>query len=588
MAKPSSFALIAVIQSLLLFSGQTVLGTVAVSAASAQVKEEKAESFADLVDRYFDFCFAMSPNWGSQAGFHQYDRMVEDFSPAAIKKNIEKLKVFETRFDAPYPGLSRSEKLDLEMLRAAVKAQLFDLTQYQSYVIDPDKYSSYVGDCVFTLVKRDFAPLPQRLESAICRMEAVPAVLDCARVNLKAERVPKIYAEIALEQIPGTIEMFKTTIPQAFASVKDPVLQARFEKARQKVVASLTDYEKFVRSSILPKCKESFAIGKDYFAKKLLYEEMEDEALDSLLARGYKELARLKGRFTEVAAEIDASKTPSEVFSSIASDHPQARQLISSTSACLDRLARFCEDRKIVSLPVCEKLTVAETPAFERALTFASMDTPGPYEKTAKEAYYYVTPAEADWDAKRVEEHLRFYSYADIINTSVHEAYPGHYVQFLWVKNAPSKVRKLIGCSSNAEGWAHYCEEMMLENGLTISGEAPDRKLTMVQLHDALLRVCRYIVGIEMHTKGMTFKQGVAFFMKEGFMEEANALRETKRGTKDPTYLVYTLGKLKILSLRDEYKTKVGPAFTLQDFHDRFLKCGFPPLKIVRSEVLGE
>jgi uncharacterized protein (DUF885 family) len=194
---------------------------------------------------------------------------------------------------------------------------------------------------------------------------------------------------------------------------------------------------------------------------------------------------------------------------------------------------------------------------------------------------------------------MRFFSYADLINTSVHEAYPGHYVQFLWVKHAPSKVRKLLGCSSNAEGWAHYCEQLMIEQGLpassSVSGDKEknleqkkleQKRLELVQIHDALLRVCRYIVGIEMHTRGLSYEKGREFFIKEGFMEKANAERETKRGTKDPTYLVYTLGKLKIIALKAEYQAKMGDKFDQKDFHDRFLKCGFPPLKIVRTEVL--
>jgi uncharacterized protein (DUF885 family) len=194
---------------------------------------------------------------------------------------------------------------------------------------------------------------------------------------------------------------------------------------------------------------------------------------------------------------------------------------------------------------------------------------------------------------------MRFFSYADLVNTSVHEAYPGHYVQFLWVKHAPSKVRKLLGCSSNAEGWAHYCEQLMIEQGLPASSsESGDKeknleqkkleqkRLELVQIHDALLRVCRYIVGIEMHTRGLSYDKGREFFINEGFMEKANAERETKRGTKDPTYLVYTLGKLKIIALKAEYQAKMGDKFDQKDFHDRFLKCGFPPLKIVRTEVL--
>jgi uncharacterized protein (DUF885 family) len=170
-----------------------------------------------------------------------------------------------------------------------------------------------------------------------------------------------------------------------------------------------------------------------------------------------------------------------------------------------------------------------------------------------------------------------------IVSTAVHEVYPGHYTQFLWLSRVPTKVRKLIGCSTNAEGWAHYSEQMMLDEGY---GNG-DLKLRLGQLQDALLRNARYIVGIEMHTGKMTYEQGIGFFVKEGYQTRANGERETKRGASDPTYLYYTLGKLQILKLRADYKTMKGPAFDLREFHDSFMQQGFPPIKIVRRALLG-
>ena len=181
-----------------------------------------------------------------------------------------------------------------------------------------------------------------------------------------------------------------------------------------------------------------------------------------------------------------------------------------------------------------------------------------------------------------------------VISTAIHEAYPGHYVQFLWVQRAPDKVRQLLGCGTNAEGWAHYTEQMMLDEGYGRTSGVPEEKdaaflkLRLGQLQDALLRNARYVVGIRMHTGDMTFDQGVAFFEKEGYQTHANALRETKRGTRDPTYLVYTLGKLQILKLREDYRKKAGASFRLQEFHDSFLRQGFPPVKIIRRAMLGD
>ena len=218
-----------------------------------------------------------------------------------------------------------------------------------------------------------------------------------------------------------------------------------------------------------------------------------------------------------------------------------------------------------------------------RALTTASMDTPGPYEKVAKEAFFNVTLPEKTWDAKQTEEYLEGFNRGTIISTAVHEVYPGHYVQFLWIAHAPTKVRKLLGCSSNAEGWAHYTEQMMLDEGY---GKG-DLKLRLGQLQDALLRNARFIAGIQMHTGKMTMEQAVEFFVKEGYQVRPVAEKEAKRGTSDPTYLVYTLGKLEILKLREDYKTMKGDKYTLQGFHDAFLQQGYPPVKIVRRALLG-
>jgi uncharacterized protein (DUF885 family) len=219
-----------------------------------------------------------------------------------------------------------------------------------------------------------------------------------------------------------------------------------------------------------------------------------------------------------------------------------------------------------------------------RALTTASMDTPGPYENVAKEAFFNVTLPDTGWPAKDVEEYMEGFNRGTIISTAVHEVFPGHYMQFLWLKQVPTKVRKLSGCSSNAEGWAHYTEQMMLDEGY---GNG-DRKLRLGQLQDALLRNARFIVGIKMHTGQMTFDEAVEFFVKEGYQVRPVAEKEAKRGTSDPTYLVYTLGKLQILKLREDYKKKKGAQFSLQEFHDSFIKQGTPPIKIVRRAMLGD
>jgi Bacterial protein of unknown function (DUF885) len=269
----------------------------------------------------------------------------------------------------------------------------------------------------------------------------------------------------------------------------------------------------------------------------------------------------------------------------------------------LGGLKEFIESKKIITIPSPIPPIVQETPPFARALTFASMDTPGPFEKKATEAFFNVTLPEPGWKPQEVEEHMAGFNYGTVISTAVHEVYPGHYTQFLWVPQAPSKVRKLLGANSNAEGWAHYCEQMMLDEGYGTGGElAPSQlvpgesvpeskrflKLRLGQLQDALLRNARFIVGLQMHTGKMTYEEGVDFFVKEGYQSRSNGERETRRGTSDPTYLYYTLGKLEILRLRDDYRKKMGSKYSLEEFHNRFMKEGFPPIKMIRRTMLGD
>ena len=256
-------------------------------------------------------------------------------------------------------------------------------------------------------------------------------------------------------------------------------------------------------------------------------------------------------------------------------------------------LIQFIQEKHIADIPSQVRPILEETPPFLRATTTASMDTPGPFEKVSTEAYFNVTLPGSHDTPQQIEEHMEEFNRGTIISTAVHEAYPGHYLQFLWVPRAPSKVRKLLGASSNAEGWAHYCEQMMLDEGYGQPGtgarDARDAKMIRLgQLQDALLRDARFVVGIQMHTGHMTFDQAVRVFVEEGYQTHAGGLVETKRGTADATYLYYTLGKLQILKLRTDLQKKEGAHFSLEQFHDDFLKQGFPPIKIVRRALLGD
>lgn len=540
------------------------------------------KSFSELADKYFEFGFSHNPDAATVLGIHKYDALAPDYSASAIKEEIDALKSFRKQFESlKTDDFSAQTKIDQRLILGDINSRLLTLEQLKFTERDPDMYSSDSSSMIYNLMTRDFAPLTERLKLVIEREKKIPVILQAGKANLK--NPPKIYTEVALEQLPGIIDFFKTSVPEAFKSVSDQNLQTEFKKANDDVIAQLKDYQDFLKNEVLPRSNGSFAFGSDVYSKKLLYDEGVSTSIDQLLADGDAELKRLQKDFIETAKQIDPSKSPQDVFTAISSDHPEPQKLISSVSGVLSMLKNYCTDKNIVTVPKEDDLHVGETPPFMRALSFASMDSPGPFENKAKEAYYYVTLPEPNWSAERTEEHMRSFCKYDLLNTSVHEAFPGHYVQGLWNRTAPSKTTKIIGCNSNIEGWAHYTEQMMVEQGL--DNNNPKLKLTMI--HDALLRCCRYMVGIKMHTKGMSMDEGIEYFVKEGYTEKANAERETKRGTKDATYLVYTLGKMQILALRDDYKKEKGDAYTLKDFHDRFLATGCPPISIIREIMLG-
>jgi uncharacterized protein (DUF885 family) len=543
--------------------------------------QETAGQFHRLVDEYFDDYFRHHPTAATSAGTHDLDGELEDYSHTAVQARVTSLNRFTERFALIAPAsLDAQSAGDWELVTQHIQAELLALEQIRPWEKDPDRYSSGVSESVFVIIKRKFAPARERLRSVIARERQMPRMFDDARKNLN--NPPRVFTEIALEQLPGIIDFFRNDVPAAFQDVQDAPLQAEFQAANRAVVDALIDYEGFLKDNLLPRSTGDFRIGLDNYRKKLLFEEMVDTPLERLLELGYADLRANQESLTRTAAKLDPDRTPREILADMEKDHPPPERLLDSFRDVLGGLRQFVTEHKIVTLPSPVPPILEETPPFMRALTFASMDTPGPFEATAKEAYFNVTLPEPAWPREKIEEHMAAFNRGTIISTAIHEAYPGHYTQFLWVQRAPSKVRKLLGCDSNAEGWAHYAEQMMLDEGYG----AGDLGLRLGQLQDALLRNARFIVGIEMHTGPMTYEQGIEFFVREGYQTRANAERETKRGTSDPTYLVYTLGKLEIMKLREDYRKLRGDQFTLQEFHDKLLGQGFPPIKLLRRALL--
>jgi uncharacterized protein (DUF885 family) len=566
---------------------------ITLSLANAEAQTTASVQWNALVDEYFDqVFFAFSPTAGTSAGLHQYDAQLEDYSRAGTMRQIAALHKFEKRVTAVDPqSLDDTAAADRQIILSNIRGTLLGLETIRLWEKNPDNYSSGITNSVYVIMSRKFASDDDRLRSVVAREQRMPAALAEARNNLK--NPPRVYTEIALEQLPGIIAFFQTDVPSAFANATNAEIKAAFAQSNAAVIAALQDYEKWLKTDLLAGSGGDFRIGAETFSKKLLYDEMVDTPLDRLLEIGTADLRANQAKFNRIAKEVDANKTPRQVLDDLGATHPAPDKLLQSFRDTFDGLIAFINEKHIVTIPSKVRPTVQETPPFMRAITTASMDTPGPFEKVATEGYFNVTlPAPGD-TPEEISGRMAEFNRGTIVSTAVHEAYPGHYIQFLWTPMAVSKVRKLLGANSNAEGWAHYCEQMMLDEGYGQPGAgaaniSDARLIRLGQLQDALLRDARFVVGIQMHRGKMTFDEAVDFFVKEGYQTHESGVIETKRGTSDPTYLYYTLGKIEILKLREDLKQKQGAAFSLQKFHDDFLRQGFPAIKIVRRAMLGD
>jgi hypothetical protein len=543
-----------------------------------------ASSYPELVKAYIDGGFRSHPSQATSAGLHDYDARLDDVSPAAHAAEAKRLKATLAGLDAIDPAsLSASDRDDRDVLIGQIKGALLYEERVPTWRTNPDPYLQLATSSVFTLVQRDFAPLPERMRSAIARERQIPAMLATAKRNLQGS--PRAFVEIALQNIDGAVEFFKTGAPAAFTTVADPALQRDFAKANNAVLKAIGDYGHFLKIDLLPKAHGNFALGAEALSEHLADFELVDVPLDRLREVAWSHLRAEQAVFAETAHKVDPTGTLDTAIAKLQSDHPAADGLVAEASKELAGLKQFIQDHKILTIPPELDLHVDETPGFARALVIAEFDPPGPLEQHAREAFYYVTPPSATLTPKQVDDYLGAFDYSDFLITSTHEVWPGHYMQFLSQKAHPewSIVRKLAGAESTTEGWAQDTEQMMTDAGL--GDGAPLLKLG--QLEEALLRDCRMVAALEMHTHGMSVEDATKLFVKECYVPEPAARPEAYRGTSDPGYLTYTLGKLAILKLREDYKQKMGDKFSLAEFHDRFLAAGLVPLPIIRREMLG-
>jgi len=410
-------------------------------------------------------------------------------------------------------------------------------------------------------------------------LRAVPAYLDSVRDLLEPPFAKPVLGQ-TIEAYLGVAGFYRGDVTEFAKANLDADGSGEATQAAESAAAAIDAMVGYLRAHETT-ANDDFAIGTERYATMLSLGEMVDFPLSQIEAAGERELRRHQALVREAAEHIAPGKPLAEAIAVVTKDHPAADRLIDETREMLEEIRSFTIDHNIVSVISDVRVQVRETPAFMR-WAFAAMDGPGPFEQVATESFYYVTPVETHWTAEQAEEWLSNFNYATLKIISVHEAYPGHYVHFLRHAHAPSAVSKVFGAYSFWEGWAHYCEEMFLEAGY---GDG-DPKLQLAMAQEALVRACRLLCSLRMHTQGQTLAESERFFQREAFMEELPATKEALRGTFDPGYLNYTLGKLLITKLRADWQAEQGTTYSLKAFHDELLSHGGPPVPLLRKHML--
>jgi uncharacterized protein (DUF885 family) len=541
-----------------------------------------SEPLPHFVDDLLGYLHETHPTYATLDGVHAHDDLLEDLSRAAIEAEAHALAGYLRRLDEITPeGLTGIERLEHRMLASHVRARMFELEDVRTWEKNPQFYadivaSSLAGQALFT-----HAPAPDRARRVLSKLRQIPRLVQAARDNVKDP--PGIFVKVGIETFRGAQKFIDYDLPRAFASVDDMHLLADLADAQTEASHAIGAYVESLETDMAPRARASFRLGRERFEQKVRLEEGLSLSVDRLLAIATRELKATQETFKTVAGRMNGSD-PLETWSRTKSEHPAPGELVDVGRQQLDELRTFLERQAVITLPPGEPITVAPTPDFYR-WSFASMWTPGPFETRPTRAYYYLTDVDPSWPPDRQHEYLRDYNYPTLWSISIHEVYPGHFLHYQHLRKVESKVRKSImfAPASFVEGWAHYCEQMMLEAGFG----RQDQGIKLGQLAESLIRLVRFIVGIRLHTEDLSVEQGVRLFRDRAYLEESTARREAERGAFDPTYLVYSVGKLMLQKLRRDAEAAQGDQFSLKTFHDTLLKQGNATFAVHRKLMLG-
>ena len=542
-----------------------------------------AEPLPHFVDEYLAYLYEAHPTNAAFDGVHLHDDLLEDFGRQAIDAQIRALGGFARRLAAIDPTrLTDTERLERPALESNIRSRLFELEHVRTWERSLQHYAEILATSLAGQVLFDYAPLAERARRVHSKLRQVPRMIQSARDNIKDP--PGIYVKVGLESLRGTLRFINDDLPRAFGDLGDLHLLGDLSDAATEAVTGIAGLIEYLEKDLAPRSKGSFRLGREKFEQKFQLDEGITVGSDRLLSIAMRELQATQDEFRRVASRLNGGD-PMAAWQRAKQEHPAAGQLVPVAQQQLAELQDFIARQRIITLPEGAPVAVLPTPRFYR-WTSASMWTPGPFEMRAQRAFYYITDVDPSWPAERQAEHLRDFSYGALWSISMHEVFPGHFLHYQHLRQIDGKLRKSMLFSSTAfvEGWAHYCEQMMVDEGFRKS----DTIVRLGQLAEALIRLCRTVVGIRLHCEDMSVEQGVRFFREEAFVEELSARREAERGTFDPAYILYSTGKLMLLKLREDYKAHVGAKYSLRGFHDTLLANGTVPLWLHRTLMLGE
>ncbi len=529
----------------------------------------RPEAVDELERRIVDHLFELQPSYAVSLGLHDYDGRVPDLSGVSTERwaaTADRLLAELAALDTA--SLSPDRRIDAFLLRLLLESPLFDLRD--SHELDRNPMA-YVGSVSLTpYLAREYAPAARRIAAIAHLLAEVPRLLGYGRERLRPP-LPKPFVDLSLA-IGGGLPAHLAEA-QAFADRAD--LGPEIARARAVAEPAIAEFLTWLRDEHLPRATADFALGGNRFQRLLFVREGIEAPFDEVRRAGQADLARNQARLAEIAQE---ERSPvEELFGRLNRDHPSASNLLGTARTYVEETRRFVSDRKLASIPEPAVCRVEETPVWGRALSTASMNPPGPFDTASSEGIYYVTPVDPAWTATQAEEWLRSLNFAMLRNITVHEVFPGHYLQFLhFRRSSGSLARKVYLSPSFVEGWAHYAEQLAIEQGLGRETHAAE----VAQIHDALLRDCRLLASIGLHTGKMGLEAATQLFQREGHFERLPAEREAIRGTFNPEYFCYTLGKIAILNSRSRFlSSRFGG--DLGAFHDRLLAFGCPPIGLL-------